>query len=72
LQINPGIEFLAKKYIEMKAIPEKCFDDSIHIAYASYSNVDFLVSWNFKHIVNIYRIQKYNSVISCSDIKFLI
>lgn len=62
LLINPDIEILSKKYIEMKAIPEKCFDDSTHIAFATYANVDFLVSWNFKHIVNVYRIQKYNSV----------
>jgi predicted nucleic acid-binding protein len=62
LQINSEVEFLAKKYIEMKAIPEKCFDDSTHIAHATFSNVDFLVSWNFKHIVNVNRIQKYNSI----------
>jgi hypothetical protein len=24
--------------------------------------VDLLVSWNFKHIVNVYRIRGYNSV----------
>ena len=62
LQVNNDIEFLAKKYIELKAIPEKCYDDSTHIAYASFSKVDYLVSWNFKHIVNVYRIQKYNSI----------
>ena len=37
-------------------------DDSRHIAYATLHKVDVLVSWNFKHIVNLDRIQGYNSV----------
>ena len=37
-------------------------DDCIHIAVATLSKVDILVSWNFKHIVNVYRIRGYNSV----------
>jgi len=62
LEPNNEIEYLAKSYIEMKAIPEKCFDDATHIAISTYSKVDFLVSWNFKHIVNVFRIQKYNAI----------
>jgi hypothetical protein len=36
--------------------------DSIHIALATIHNADVLVSWNFKHIVNVDRIRGYNSV----------
>ena len=35
---------------------------SYYIAVATLSKVDILVSWNFKHIVNVYRIRGYNSV----------
>lgn len=59
---NDEIDFLAGEYIKNKAVPEKYFDDATHIAYATFYKVDFLVSWNFKHIVNINRIRKYNSV----------
>lgn len=38
------------------------FDDCLHIALATIHKVDILVSWNFKHIVNVYRIRGYNSV----------
>ena len=34
----------------------------MHIALATINKVDILVSWNFKHIVNIGRIRGYNSV----------
>ncbi len=33
-----------------------------HIATATINHVDVLVSWNFKHIVNLDRIHGYNSV----------
>ena len=38
------------------------FADCLHIALATIHRVDLLVSWNFKHIVNITRIRGYNSV----------
>jgi predicted nucleic acid-binding protein len=62
IEINPEIMYIAKMYIKMKSISDRCLDDATHIACATYSNVDYLVSWNFKHIVNVYRIQKYNAV----------
>ena len=62
LEINNDVKVLAKKYIELDAISEKHFDDATHIAYSSYYNVDVLVSWNFKHIVNAFRINRYNAI----------
>jgi hypothetical protein len=38
------------------------FNDCVHIATATVHKVDLLVSWNFKHIVNVYRIRGYNSI----------
>ncbi|MBI2118042.1 MAG: PIN domain-containing protein [Elusimicrobia bacterium] len=53
---------LARNYIESNAIPEKSYNDALHIAVATVNRVDVLVSWNFKDIVNITRIHAYNSV----------
>jgi len=36
--------------------------DSLHIALATINRADFLISWNFKHIVNVQRIRGYNSI----------
>jgi hypothetical protein len=36
--------------------------DAEHIAIATINRVDALVSWNFRHIVNLQRIRGYNSV----------
>ena len=53
---------LASKYVAEKVVGQTSFDDCIHIATATIYKVDILVSWNFKHIVNVYRIRGYNSV----------
>jgi predicted nucleic acid-binding protein len=53
---------LARQYITEKVVGETSFDDCVHIALATIHKVDVLVSWNFKHIVNIYRIRGYNSI----------
>lgn len=53
---------LAETYLADKVVGESSYDDCLHIATATIHKVDLLVSWNFKHIVNIYRIRGYNSV----------
>ncbi|MFV0564983.1 MAG: PIN domain protein [Flavobacteriaceae bacterium] len=53
---------LASRYIEEKVVGKTSFDDCLHIATATLNKVDILVSWNFKHIVNVYRIRGYNSI----------
>lgn len=53
---------LAQNYISEKVVGETSLDDCLHIATATLNKVDLLVSWNFKHIVNIYRIRGYNAI----------
>lgn len=53
---------LAETYINEGALTNKSFNDALHIALTTLSYADVLVSWNFKHIVNLDRIRLYNSV----------
>src|SRR5665647_929805 len=53
---------LAGQYIEENVVGKTSQSDCIHIALATLHNADILVSWNFKHIVNMHRIRGYNSV----------
>ena len=43
---------LAEKLTESKAIPREYPDDALHVALAAICGMDYLVSWNFKHITN--------------------
>ncbi len=60
--VTPEALKLAQTYVEEKVVGETSVDDCIHIATATLNKVDMLVSWNFRHIVNVYRIRGYNSV----------
>ena len=60
--VNDEILTLASKYVAEKVVGQTSFDDCINIATATIYKADILVSWNFKHIVNLYRIRGYNSV----------
>lgn len=53
---------LADAYISEKVVGKTSREDCFHIALATINKVDILVSWNFKHIVNIFRIRGYNAV----------
>jgi hypothetical protein len=53
---------LADTYIEGKVVGRASVEDCRHIAMATIYKVDVLASWNFKHIVNLDRINGYNSV----------
>jgi predicted nucleic acid-binding protein len=62
VEIDNDILTLATKYIEEKVVGQTSFDDCLHIATATIHKADILASWNFKHIVNVYRIRGYNSI----------
>jgi len=53
---------LADVYLEEKVVGKTSRSDCFYIAMATIEEVDILVSWNFKHIVNFKRIRGYNSV----------
>jgi predicted nucleic acid-binding protein len=53
---------LAMEYISEKVVGQTSFADCLHIALATVNRADFLISWNFRHIVNVHRIRGYNSI----------
>ena len=53
---------LAFEYVSEGVIEPVSRADALHIGLASVAQVDVLVSWNFRHIVNLRRIRGYNSI----------
>lgn len=53
LAITEECEELAEEYIAKKIIPIEKEEDALHIAIATYYEVDALVSYNFEHIVKL-------------------
>jgi predicted nucleic acid-binding protein len=46
-------DHLSALYFEIGGLPPKSKDDSLHIAIATVSGCGVILSWNFKHIVNL-------------------
>lgn len=53
---------LADAYLAHGVVGPGSLADALHVALATVSGVDVLVSWNFKHIVNFGRIRLFNAV----------
>ena len=60
--ITEEMERLADRYIQSGALSEKMRRDAKHIAAATVAGVDVLASWNFRHMVNSWRVRRYGEV----------
>jgi predicted nucleic acid-binding protein len=52
LGLTPAVADLAVTLIDEAILPAKAAEDALHIALAAVHRVDFLLSWNFRHIAN--------------------
>jgi len=44
---------LARAYVREGAIPSKYLDDARHLAIGVFHDMDYIISWNYAHMVNI-------------------
>jgi hypothetical protein len=49
--LTPEINRIAKQFIDEGFIPIKYKEDALHLAFSIFYGVDYIASWNFKHIV---------------------
>ena len=57
LEVNERIEELAQEYFAALQIPDKARVDAFHLAIAAWHKMDYVLSWNCKHIASG-RVQK--------------
>ena len=53
LSLTDDVEWVAREYIRHGAVSESYSEDAYHIAIAVINEVDYLLSWSFKHIVRM-------------------
>ena len=63
LEVNQSVQSLATLFLEKTNLPVKASDDALHIAVATFYGLDYLLTWNCKHIANA-QIQKKLTQIS--------
>ena len=62
VRLSPAADELARRYLAEGILKANMLADAQHIAMATVANVDALVSWNFRHVVNLPRIRQYHGV----------
>ena len=62
VDISPDTLALRSRYIEAGVVAARSLTDALRVAAATTSRCDFIVSWNFKHIVHYDKVPKYNAV----------
>ena len=80
LELNEEALTLARSLIEEGPLPERASEDALHIAVATVHGMDFLLTWNCKHIANaqmrnliteVCRSQGYEPPITCTPEELL-
>jgi len=63
LKVSEAVQNLAVQFLAKSNLPPKAADDALHIAAATVYGLDYLLTWNCRHIANA-QIQKKLSQIS--------
>jgi predicted nucleic acid-binding protein len=62
LEVPPAASGLADLYLSERIIPARFKNDALHVATAVCHQMDVVVSWNMKHLVNVRKVQRINEV----------
>ena len=60
--LTDEVKELSERYVAEGIVGESNLNDCRHVAFATFAAVDVLVSWNFRHIVTLNKIYRYNAI----------
>lgn len=69
VDIDEKIQSIAARIIDMGILTEKSWDDCQHLAAAITAECDCIISWNFKHMVNIKTIRGVRAITNLEGFK---
>ena len=52
LDISEEVEYFSHILVERKIIPQQSLEDALHVAVSCISGIDYLLTWNCKHIAH--------------------
>ncbi|MCC5632114.1 type II toxin-antitoxin system VapC family toxin [Nostoc sphaeroides] len=52
VELNQAVQNLSAEFLTRSNLPAKASDDAVHIAAATVHQLDYLLTWNCKHIAN--------------------
>ncbi|HPO13065.1 MAG TPA: type II toxin-antitoxin system VapC family toxin [Candidatus Hydrogenedentes bacterium] len=64
LELNPAVDSIAEEIMTRSILPPKAQLDALHIALVAYHRIDYLLTWNCKHIANARILPKIHQVLN--------
>ncbi len=61
LEVGDEAEELAVKYMEKGLVPERKEEDALHIAVATVTEMDAVVTWNYRHMIGLRKSELFHS-----------
>ena len=58
LDATPEVQALIKLYIEKGVVPPGNAEDAAHLAFASIYKMEYLCTWNFRHLANVLALRR--------------
>jgi predicted nucleic acid-binding protein len=68
LDISAEAQQIAEYLVSSRAVPKNSPEDALHIGIAAANGIDFLLTWNFKHINNAQTKARIEEIIEQHDL----
>lgn len=62
VSLTPQMVALAEVLVDRRVMPKPVGGDALHVAMATVAGVDYLLTWNVKHLANPKKAQHVNAV----------
>lgn len=62
LDMTPDIQPTIELYLEKSVVPFGSAADAAHLAFACVHHIEFLCTWNFKHLANAFALRRLRQV----------
>ena len=62
LSVTPEADALIQVYIDTKIVPAHCQRDAAHLALATLHEMQFLCTWNFRHLANAFALKRFRQL----------
>jgi hypothetical protein len=66
LPITAQAKAIAEALLEQHAVPKTEPRDALHIGICAANQMDYLLTWNFKHLANAHMVRKIESVVEAT------
>jgi len=64
LPLDPGIADIADEIMSRAILPEKARTDALHIAMVAHHRIQYLLTWNCRHIANARILPRIHAVLN--------